>query len=93
MAFQSRFGPLPWIQPYLDEHILALREKGIERLAVVTPSFISDCLETLFEIGKEYRHEFEQAGGREFVLVPNLNDNPAWFRAVYQIASEQLSRA
>ncbi|MDA0687069.1 MAG: ferrochelatase [Proteobacteria bacterium] len=91
MAFQSRFGPLPWTQPYLDEHILALREKGVERLAVVTPSFISDCLETLFEIGKEYRHEFEQAGGREFVLVPNLNDNPAWFRAVFEIASNHLN--
>ncbi len=92
MAFQSRFGPLPWTQPYLDEHILALREKGVERLAVVTPSFISDCLETLFEIGKEYRHEFEQAGGREFTLVPNLNDDPDWFKAVYQIARDQFAR-
>ncbi len=93
MAFQSRFGPLPWTQPYLDEHILALREKGVEKLAVITPSFISDCLETLFEIGKEYRHEFEQAGGQEFYLVPNLNDDSGWFKAVYEIANRHLPSA
>ena len=90
MAFQSRFGPLPWIQPYLDEHIVELVDKGCKRIAVVTPSFISDCLETIFEIGIEYREEFEEAGGKEFQLVPNLNDNPAWFRAVYDIARTHL---
>ena len=90
MAFQSRFGPLPWIQPYLDEHIVELVEKGRKRIAVVTPSFISDCLETVFEIGIEYREEFEEAGGDTFKLIPNLNDNPAWFGAVYQIAKAHL---
>ncbi|MCG8415943.1 MAG: ferrochelatase, partial [Pseudomonadales bacterium] len=90
MAFQSRFGPLPWIQPYLDEHIVKLVEGGVKRIAVVTPSFISDCLETIFEIGIEYREEFEQAGGEQFQLVPNLNDNPAWFNAVYEIAASHI---
>ncbi len=90
-AFQSRFGPLPWLQPYLDEHLDALVAKGIKRVAVVTPSFISDCLETLFEIGIEYRHAFEEAGGEEFVLVPNLNDDPAWFASVYEIARKHLA--
>ncbi len=91
MAFQSRFGPLPWIQPYLEEHILKLVQDGAKRLAVVTPSFISDCLETIFEIGIEYREEFDQAGGEQFQLIPNLNDNPAWFNAVYEIAASHLS--
>ena len=91
MAFQSRFGPLPWIQPYLDEHIAQLVAQGVKRLAVVTPSFISDCLETIFEIGIEYRQEFETAGGEEFQLLPNLNDDPAWFDAVYRIASSHLN--
>lgn len=91
MAFQSRFGPLPWVQPYLDEHIVQLVERGCKRIAVVTPSFISDCLETLFEIGIEYREEFESAGGDQFQLIPNLNDHPAWFDAVYQIADKHLS--
>lgn len=90
-AFQSRFGPLPWLQPYLDEHLQKLLSEGVERVAVVTPSFISDCLETLFEIGEEYREEFEAAGGEHFVLVPNLNDEPAWFAAVHEMARKHLS--
>lgn len=90
VAFQSRFGPLPWIQPYLDDHLGNLVERGIKRVAVVTPSFISDCLETLFEIGIEYREQFEEAGGESFQLVPNLNDEPAWFEAVFTISRHHL---
>ena len=60
------------------------------RIAVVTPSFISDCLETLFEIGVEYRERFDEAGGEEFQLVPNLNNDAGWFKAVYEIASKHL---
>ncbi len=90
LAFQSRFGPLPWIQPYLDEHMEKLLGEGKKRIAVVTPSFISDCLETLFEIGIEYREQFEEAGGESFRLLPNLNDDPDWFRAVFEIARQHL---
>ena len=90
VAFQSRFGPLPWIQPYLDEHIEGLVANHRRRIAVVTPSFISDCLETLFEIGVEYRERFDEAGGEEFQLVPNLNNDAGWFKAVYEIASKHL---
>ncbi len=89
-AFQSRFGPLPWLQPYLDEHLASLVNKGVKRVAVVTPSFISDCLETLFEIGVEYKEEFEEAGGDHFALVPNLNDDPTWFDAVHEMAHKHL---
>lgn len=90
MAFQSRFGPLPWIQPYLDEHLQDLLARDIKRVAVVTPSFISDCLETLFEIGIEYREQYMEAGGEHFQLLPNLNDEPAWFKAVHEIAARHL---
>lgn len=92
MAFQSRFGPLPWIEPYLDEHLQALLEQGVKKVAVVTPSFVSDCLETLFEIGVEYREQFLEKGGEEFFLVPNLNDDADWFAAVYEIAHKHLGR-
>jgi ferrochelatase len=92
VAFQSRFGPLPWIQPYLDNHIEHLVGAGKKRIAVVTPSFISDCLETLFEIGIEYREQFDEAGGEAFQLVPNLNNDKDWFRAVHAIASEHLQQ-
>jgi len=90
IAFQSRFGPLPWLQPYLDEHLQKLVNGGIKRVAVVTPSFVSDCLETLFEIGVEYREQFLEAGGESFALVPNLNDDPVWFAAVHEIAAKHL---
>ena len=90
VAFQSRFGKQPWIQPYLDEHLESLVQKGIKNIAVVTPSFVSDCLETIHEIGIEYREEFLEAGGEVFQLVPNLNDSPTWFNSVYQISSSKI---
>jgi protoporphyrin/coproporphyrin ferrochelatase len=92
IAFQSRFGSQPWIQPYLDEHLQQLVSNGVKRVAVVTPSFISDCLETIHEIGVEYRHQFMDAGGEQFILVPNLNDDPAWFSAVFEMTRKHLSR-
>ena len=91
VAFQSRFGPLPWLQPYLDAHLKSLLEQGKTRIAVITPSFISDCLETLFEIGKEYREDFLESGGEVFELIPNLNDDKAWLSAVFEIASAHLN--
>jgi ferrochelatase len=91
IAFQSRFGKQPWIKPYLDEHIIELVEKGLKKVAVVTPSFVSDCLETIHEIGIEYSEEFMEAGGEVFQLVPNLNDDPAWFRSVYEISNKHLA--
>ncbi len=91
VAFQSRFGKDPWIQPYLDSHIKALAAKGIKRLAVLTPSFVSDCLETIHEIGIEYRHLFLEQGGQELKLIPNLNDQQFWFDAVAEIARKHLT--
>jgi protoporphyrin/coproporphyrin ferrochelatase len=90
VAFQSRFGPLPWLQPYLDEHLKTLLDKEQKRVAVITPSFISDCLETLFEIGRDYRAGFMDEGGEAFELVPNLNDDQAWFNSVYEIARDNM---
>lgn len=89
-AFQSRFGPSEWIKPYLDEHLLELLAQGRKRVAVATPSFVTDCLETLHEIGREYREQFVEAGGEELILVPNLNDSPGWVEAVYKIATRKL---
>ncbi|MEQ8954673.1 MAG: ferrochelatase [Gammaproteobacteria bacterium] len=91
MAFQSRFGREPWTRPYLDEHLRELVKQGIRKVAVITPSFISDCLETLHEIGIEYREQFMDVGGEVFQLMPNLNDDPAWFSAVYEIARDKLA--
>jgi ferrochelatase len=90
IAFQSRFGNQAWIQPYLDEHLEILIEKGVKKVAVVTPSFVSDCLETIHEIGIEYKEEFMEGGGEAFQLVPNLNDDKTWFDSVFQISKQKL---
>jgi protoporphyrin/coproporphyrin ferrochelatase len=92
VGFQSRFGRQPWIKPYLDEHLAELLGAGVKKVAVVTPSFVSDCLETIHEIGIEYKHVFLSAGGEEFYLLPNLNDEPSWFNAMQEIAKSHLEK-
>lgn len=78
-SFQSRLGVDPWLQPYTDRTIVSKAEKdGVKKLAIVTPAFISDCLETLEEIAMEGKHEFLEAGGEEFYTVPCINENDEW---------------
>ncbi len=74
-TFQSRFGPKEWMQPYTDYTIDELAEKGMKNLAVITPGFASDCIETLEEIGIAAKESFLEKGGKNFALVPCLNDN------------------
>ena len=82
VAFQSRLGRTPWIQPYTDEVLLVLaREKGVKRLAVHCSAFVADCLETLEEIGIRAREDFLEAGGEELQLVPAVNASGAWVKA------------
>jgi len=81
-SFQSRLGRIPWIQPYTDEVLIKLRQQGIKRLAVICPSFVVDCLETLEEIGIRAREQWIQLGGEELILVPCLNSNGDWIRAL-----------
>lgn len=90
IAFQSRFGREAWIQPYLDEHLESLLEAGCKKIAVVTPSFVSDCLETIHEIGIEYQEQFMEGGGELFQLVPNLNDEPKWFNSIFEISQRHI---
>ncbi|CCG52145.1 Ferrochelatase [Flavobacterium indicum GPTSA100-9 = DSM 17447] len=77
-SFQSRLGRDPWLQPYTDATIDGLAQKGIKNLAVVTPAFVSDCLETLEEIGMEAAHSFKENGGENFLSIPCLNDREDW---------------
>jgi len=81
-GFQSRLGRTPWIKPYTDELIPELLEQGVRRLLVSCPSFVSDCLETLEEIGIRAREDFIAAGGEDFQLVPCLNNSPGWVDVV-----------
>ena len=82
VAFQSRLGKDAWLKPATDERLTALARSGVRRLVVMCPSFVSDCLETLEEIGIRGRETFLAAGGTHFVLVPCLNDHPAWISAL-----------
>jgi ferrochelatase len=77
-SFQSRLGRDPWLQPYTDQTIQEYAQKGIKNLTVVTPAFVSDCLETLEEIGMEAKEDFKENGGETFTTIPCLNDNDDW---------------
>jgi len=87
-SFQSRLGKDPWLQPYTDATIEKLAKDGIENLAVVTPAFVADCLETLEEIGMEGKEEFIQAGGKEFHTIPCLNDSDHWASTIAKWINE-----
>ena len=74
-SFQSRLGFDPWLQPYTDRTIERLGKQGIKNMAIVTPAFVSDCLETLEEIAMEGQEIFHEMGGKDFTTVPCLNDD------------------
>ncbi|MEX2322633.1 MAG: ferrochelatase [Acidimicrobiia bacterium] len=77
-AFQSRLAGQKWIEPYTDRVIVDFAERGIRRLAVLTPSFTTDCLETLEEIGIRLRNQWADLGGESLALVPCVNTHPLW---------------
>ena len=82
VTFQSRFGAAEWLQPYTQPSLVAMAQDGVERVDVVCPGFVSDCLETLEEIGIVAQRAFLEAGGREFRLIPCLNESPEWIAAL-----------
>jgi ferrochelatase len=88
LAFQSRLGKEPWIQPYTDEVLIQLAKTGVRDLAVFSPSFTADCLETLEEINLRGREAFLATGGRKFEWVPSLNDSEEWVSAICQILGD-----
>ena len=76
LTFQSRFGPQEWLKPYTDKTLEKLPGKGIKNLLVICPGFASDCVETLEEIDIQGRESFIENGGKNFDLIPGLNDSP-----------------
>ncbi|AKA35112.1 Ferrochelatase [Flagellimonas lutaonensis] len=77
-SFQSRLAGDPWLKPYTDYEFERLAKEGKKRLAVITPAFVSDCLETLEEIAMEGKHQFMEAGGTDYIHIPCLNDRDDW---------------
>jgi ferrochelatase len=85
VSFQSRLGRTPWTRPYTSETIRALGRSGARRLLVLSPSFVADCLETLYEIRVENAEIFREAGGEDLTLVESLNDSPIWADALVDL--------
>ncbi|MBT4803937.1 MAG: ferrochelatase [Legionellales bacterium] len=83
VSFQSRLGKTPWIQPYTDNIINDLSvDDRVHDIAVVCPSFVADCLETLEEIGIQAKSQWQGLGGRGFILIPCINDNDIWIKSL-----------
>ena len=81
-AFQSRLPNEAWLKPYTDDELVRLAKEGKKKLVIVTPAFVTDCLETLEEIAMEGKEEFLEAGGESYHYVPCLNDDDDWAKLI-----------
>ncbi|MEO1023355.1 MAG: ferrochelatase, partial [Bacteroidota bacterium] len=81
-AFQSKLGVDPWLTPATDKELIRLAKEGKKKVAVACPAFISDCIETLEEIGIRGEEDFVEAGGEELKLIPCVNDHDLWIDAL-----------
>jgi protoporphyrin/coproporphyrin ferrochelatase len=90
MTFQSRFGRAEWLKPYTAETVRELASSGVKRLAVITPGFAADCLETLEEIAVENARYFREAGGERFAAIPCLNDSADGIAVIEAVARREL---
>jgi ferrochelatase len=90
LTFQSRFGRAEWLQPYTDVTIAELARGGVRRMAVVTPGFSADCLETLEEIAIRAGETFHENGGERFAAIPCLNDTPDGMRVIEHVVRREL---
>ena len=91
LTFQSRFGFDEWLQPYTDKTIEQLAKDGVRRIAVVTPGFSADCLETLEEIAVENGDIVKAHGGVNFAAIPCLNDSGAGMKVIQHVVERELS--
>jgi ferrochelatase len=90
LTFQSRFGFDEWLQPYTDKTIEALAKSGVRKIAVVTPGFTADCLETLEEIAEENAEIFKHNGGEQYSFIPCLNDSDRGMDVIRQLVMREL---
>ena len=90
ISFQSRLGKDPWLKPYTDYELVRLAQVGKKRMLVICPAFVSDCLETIEEIGMRGCEDFMAASGKEFTRIPCLNEHPAWIAALEKMIARFL---
>jgi ferrochelatase len=82
VSFQSRLGRDPWLKPYTDLELEKFPARGIKKILVICPAFVSDCLETIEEIGIRGRESFLKSGGEDLTLIPCMNEHPLWLAAL-----------
>jgi protoporphyrin/coproporphyrin ferrochelatase len=90
LTFQSRFGRAKWLEPATIDSVKALAKRGVKNVAVITPGFAADCLETLEEIGVENANVFKRYGGENFVTIPCLNDSEPGMLVIRHVALREL---
>jgi ferrochelatase len=90
LTFQSRFGITEWLKPYTDATVKSLAERGVKNIAVITPGFSADCLETLEEIAMENAEIFKHAGGENFAAIPCLNDSEPGMAVIRDVVLREL---
>ncbi len=90
LTFQSRFGRAKWLEPATDRTVKDLAKRGVKSIAVITPGFSADCLETLEEIAVENAHIFRKHGGENFAAIPCLNDSTPGMLVIWQMALREL---
>ena len=88
VTFQSRLTN-NWLEPFSDDVLKAFPDKGIKKVLVFSPAFTADCLETVIEIGDEYKELFMEAGGQTLDYVPSLNFSDAWVQAIIDITNSK----
>lgn len=91
VSFQSRLGKDPWLKPYTDFELAEFPGRGVKKILVICPAFVSDCLETIEEIGMRGKETFMAAGGKEFAQIPCLNEHPLWIDALEKMVRKFIS--
>jgi ferrochelatase len=91
VAFQSRLGKDPWLKPYADFELERLAKEGVKKILVMSPAFVSDCLETIEELGIRGKQTFIGAGGQDYQLIPCLNEHPSWIAALENMSKKFLA--
>jgi ferrochelatase len=93
VSFQSRLGKDPWLKPYTDYELVRLAQEGKKRMMVICPAFVSDCLETIEEIGMRGCEDFLAASGKEYTRIPCMNEHPLWIKALENMANSFLQKS
>ncbi|TAL07181.1 MAG: ferrochelatase [Verrucomicrobia bacterium] len=91
ISFQSRLGKDPWLKPYTDYELVRLAQEGKKKMMVICPAFVSDCLETIEEIGMRGCEDFMKASGKEFTRIPCMNEHPRWVDALVNMADKFIA--